>query len=131
MSDKLRCYLRHRVWNLCHLQIDLDGGGTVVLEHDTGDGHRALRSGVELDDGSGRRFMTHLATTTDRGSLARPDSTAAATRTQGLTANRLANATAAEYGYYRNRLYDQRTGRWTRSAWPAASISISSMAIIR
>ncbi len=26
-------------------------------------------------DGSGRRFMTHLATTTTRGSLARPDST--------------------------------------------------------
>jgi RHS repeat-associated protein len=27
-------------------------------------------------DGAGRRFMTHLATTEDRGSLARPDSTA-------------------------------------------------------
>jgi hypothetical protein len=26
-------------------------------------------------DGSGRRFMTHLATTTTRGSLAQPDST--------------------------------------------------------
>jgi RHS repeat-associated protein len=38
----------------------------------------------------------------------------AATRTQGFTANRLSNATAPEYGYYRNRLYDQRTGRWTQ-----------------
>jgi RHS repeat-associated protein len=38
----------------------------------------------------------------------------AATRTQGFTANRLSNATAPEYGYYRNRLYDQSTGRWTQ-----------------
>jgi len=38
----------------------------------------------------------------------------AATRTQGFTANRLTNADAPDIAYFRNRLYDQHTGRWTQ-----------------